>query len=248
MSQTQRAECRRNSWLVALAGGVLVACMLLLVAQYPVTKALIAGLIFCVALGIFLVWAFCSKVVAEVVEQPAPAARPAAPAPTQSSRPDEAVARHAAPEAGARVQRTAEPEPAPKKAAKPASKPASDSKKAPAGKPASASGLDAALAKSKDEPPAPAPEMLATPRGGKADDLKMIKGIGPKLESLLNEVGVWHFDQIASWKAKDIAFVDEKMVGFHGRITRDEWVKQAKVLATGGKTDFSERVNKGGVY
>jgi len=98
----------------------------------------------------------------------------------------------------------------------------------------SAAGLDAALAKSKDAPPAPAPGMLAAPRGGRADDLKRIKGIGPKLEALLNQVGVWHFDQIAAWKAKDIAQVDERLVGFHGRITRDEWVKQARALAAGG--------------
>ena len=55
-------------------------------------------------------------------------------------------------------------------------------------------------------------------------------------------------DQIASWKARDIAFVDERMVGFHGRISRDEWVKQARILARGGATEFSARVKKGGVY
>ncbi|WP_413870472.1 Rne/Rng family ribonuclease [Albidovulum sp.] len=97
-----------------------------------------------------------------------------------------------------------------------------------------AAGLDAALAKSRNEPAVPAAGMLGAPRGGKADDLKLIRGVGPKLEALLNEVGVWHFDQIAAWKAKDIAHVDERLVGFHGRITRDEWVKQAKVLAAGG--------------
>ena len=52
----------------------------------------------------------------------------------------------------------------------------------------------------------------------------------------------------SDWKAKDIAFVDDKMEGFKGRITRDEWVKQARVLAQGGSTEFSARVSKGDVY
>ncbi len=76
-----------------------------------------------------------------------------------------------------------------------------------------------------------APTLLLAPRDGKADDLKLIVGVGPVLERLLNEVGVWHFDQIAGWKARDIAFVDAKLKTFKGRITRDEWVKQARALA-----------------
>ncbi|PKP74079.1 MAG: hypothetical protein CVT84_10280 [Alphaproteobacteria bacterium HGW-Alphaproteobacteria-6] len=90
--------------------------------------------------------------------------------------------------------------------------------------------------------------MLAAPRGGVADDLKMIRGVGPALERVLNGIGVWHFDQIASWKARDIAFVDSRMDRFKGRITRDEWVAQARILARGGETDFSARVVKGEVY
>ena len=74
------------------------------------------------------------------------------------------------------------------------------------------------------------PELLKKPRG-KADDLKIIRGVGPVFEKLLNKIGVWHFDQVASWVAADIKHVDDKLVGFHGRIVRDEWVKQAKKLA-----------------
>ncbi|MGB3313878.1 MAG: hypothetical protein WBB85_05665, partial [Albidovulum sp.] len=181
---------------------------------------------------------------------PVPAPEPAAPAAALASAPDAvAVAEDPAPEAPkAPAAKPAKPAPAKKpKAAKPAAKKPAKEKPAPKTV-ATASALDAALAKSKDAPVAGAPELLDAPRGGKADDLKMIKGVGPKLEGLLNQVGVWHFDQIASWKAKDIAHVDEKMVGFHGRITRDEWVKQAKVLAKGGETEFSKRVTKGDVY
>jgi len=80
------------------------------------------------------------------------------------------------------------------------------------------------------------PELLKKPRG-KADDLKLIWGVGPAFEKLLNKTGVWHFDQVASWGAKDIDHVDSLLKGFHGRIRRDEWVKQAKKLATGWRPD-----------
>jgi len=80
------------------------------------------------------------------------------------------------------------------------------------------------------------PELLKKPRG-KADDLKLIWGVGPAFEKLLNKTGVWHFDQIASWASADIDHVDALLKGFHGRIRRDEWVKQAKKLATGWRPD-----------
>lgn len=92
------------------------------------------------------------------------------------------------------------------------------------------------------------PEMLDGPEGGNADDLKEIKGVGPKLEALLNHLGVYHFRQIAGWNAAEIAWVDANLKGFKGRVSRDDWVSQAKILANGGETDFSTRVGKGGVY
>jgi len=78
------------------------------------------------------------------------------------------------------------------------------------------------------------PATLTAPRAGKADDLKRIKGIGPKLEKLCNALGVYHFDQIAGWTADEIAWVDANLEGFKGRVSRDDWVAQAKALATGG--------------
>ena len=73
------------------------------------------------------------------------------------------------------------------------------------------------------------PERLKKARG-KADDLKKISGVGPKLEQTLNKLGFWHFDQVAKWSKADIAIVDEQLT-FKGRIERDDWVKQAKALA-----------------
>jgi len=64
---------------------------------------------------------------------------------------------------------------------------------------------------------------------GKADDLKEISGVGPKLEKTLNGLGFWHFHQIASWTKADVAIVDDEL-SFKGRIERDDWIKQAKAL------------------
>lgn len=76
------------------------------------------------------------------------------------------------------------------------------------------------------------PEMLTTARDSGADDLKLIKGVGPKLEGVLNDLGVFHFDQIASWSAAEIAWVDARLK-FKGRIERDDWIGQAKTLGEG---------------
>ncbi|MGI9406394.1 MAG: hypothetical protein ACR2O4_08485 [Hyphomicrobiaceae bacterium] len=90
------------------------------------------------------------------------------------------------------------------------------------------------------------PEVLGAPRGGTADDLKQISGVGPKLEGLLNELGFFHFDQIAAWTSANIAWVDTHL-GFKGRIERDDWVEQAKKLSAGQLTEFAERVARGEV-
>ena len=88
----------------------------------------------------------------------------------------------------------------------------------------------APLAPPSEEPGTP-PPTLEGPRNGKADDLKQITGVGPKLEKLLNDMGFFHFDQIAAWTGDEIAWVDANMEGSKGRATRDDWVGQAKELA-----------------
>lgn len=84
------------------------------------------------------------------------------------------------------------------------------------------------------------PELLAGARDGGPDDLKKIKGVGPKLEGILHDMGIFHFDQIASWSRNEIAWVDERLK-FKGRIERDGWIEQAKIFAAGGETEFSKR-------
>lgn len=64
------------------------------------------------------------------------------------------------------------------------------------------------------------------------DDLKAISGIGPKLEQVLNGLGIWTYGQVAAWSPEEIAWVDD-MLGFRGRIGRDDWVGQATKLSTG---------------
>lgn len=70
---------------------------------------------------------------------------------------------------------------------------------------------------------------------GKADDLKLISGVGPKLEKTLNSLGFWHFSQIAKWKKSDVAVVDNEL-SFKGRIERDDWIAQSKKLAKQSKS------------
>jgi len=97
-------------------------------------------------------------------------------------------------------------------------------------------------AKAKVAPGKPKkPRALKAARTSGADDLKMIKGVGPKLEKLLNSLGFFHFDQVADWGAAEISWVDENLAGFKGRASRDKWVSQAKILARGGETEFSTR-------
>ncbi len=85
------------------------------------------------------------------------------------------------------------------------------------------------------------PEGLSGPRDGKADDLKLIRGIGPGLEKSLNDNGIFHFDQIAKWTTEQVYWADYGLAKFKGRATRDEWVAQATQLAAGEETEFSKR-------
>jgi NADH-quinone oxidoreductase subunit E len=122
----------------------------------------------------------------------------------------------------------------PKKAAKKAEKKA-DTKaaKLAKAKPAKTASAEKPAAKKV------APKKTAA-KAGKADDLKLLKGVGPALEKKLHANGVKTFAQIAAWGAEDITDMDDKL-SFKGRIERDNWVQQAKLLAEGGDTEFSKR-------
>ncbi len=89
----------------------------------------------------------------------------------------------------------------------------------------------------KVQPAGKKPATLKAARKSGADDLKRIKGVGPKLEKLLNSLGFFHFDQVASWSENEMAWVDQNLEGFKGRATRDNWVAQAKELMSSQETD-----------
>jgi predicted flap endonuclease-1-like 5' DNA nuclease len=117
----------------------------------------------------------------------------------------------------------------------------------------SAQAADALIARAREAAPVEKPNETAqhrpatlnAPRGGLADDLKIIKGIGPKLEQMCHRMGYFHFDQIANWTEPEVAWVDENLEGFKGRVTRDRWVVQAKVIVEIGPEEFLKQLAAG---
>jgi len=177
---------------------------------------------------------------------------------------EDAVAKVVAAHAAKSAKKDEAPAPASKKAKaapakdKKAEKPDAEKKAATPkarsqnkGKPDSDDRAEAEVARTTDtsatsEVAEKEPELLKEARGGKPDDLKKLKGVGPKLEATLNELGFFHFDQVASWGPAEVAWVDSRLK-FKGRIERDGWIDQAKILASGEDTEFSKRVEAGEV-
>lgn len=91
-------------------------------------------------------------------------------------------------------------------------------------------------APAKKATPAKAGKLFTAPKG-KADDLKLISGVGPALEKKLNALGVTQYAQVAAFKKADITKVDDAL-SFKGRIERDDWLAQAKALAKGGVDEY----------
>jgi predicted flap endonuclease-1-like 5' DNA nuclease len=83
-------------------------------------------------------------------------------------------------------------------------------------------------------------------RAAAFDDLKRIRGIGVLIEKKLNSMSITSYAQIAAWTAGDIDRVSQAL-DFRGRIEREAWVEQARILSSGGHTQFSERVDRGEV-
>lgn len=114
--------------------------------------------------------------------------------------------------------------------------------------------IDAAPAAAKPAPapkpvampaePVPAPPLAPSPAA--ADDLARIKGVGPKLVALLGELGITSYAQIAAWTDADVARIDARLGRFAGRITRDQWIEQAKLLAAGDEAGFVAKFGRNG--
>lgn len=213
-------------WAVASATGFAAMAALMVIGDWSVMQALFAAAVIFVGLGAVLSLLFLKPLPGPV--RPGTAGWAGRGAPVSAPAAAKSTAPAPAPAAAATA-------PAP---AAPAPEPAPVAATAPAPAPAPAASDDAATR----------PAALDGPRAGGADDLKRIKGIGPKLEKLCNSMGFYHFDQIAAWTDKEVAWVDENLEGFKGRVTRDTWVEQARQLASGGETEFSRKVDKGDVY
>ncbi|MFD0917473.1 NADH-quinone oxidoreductase subunit NuoE [Pseudahrensia aquimaris] len=139
--------------------------------------------------------------------------------------------------------------PAATKAARPASHVATTSPavETPVGKAASKKAVaKKSTARAKAATPSPKKAAAKAADAGKPpamkkpkqpDDLKLIAGVGPKIEGILNELGVYKFEQIVKWKKAEREWVDGYL-RFSGRIERDEWTKQAKALAKGGRDEY----------
>ncbi|MGD9918092.1 MAG: endonuclease [Paenirhodobacter sp.] len=243
--------CRGKAWIGGAVAGLLVFFYLLAVGHMGFGASAFLGLITFLLLGAFFLWAFCMGSQIALAAPPAPlSAAPVVPAPVAPVTPAPVVAKPAAPApvpapaapvAEAPVE-TAKPAPAPAPAA-PVMAPVAEA--APA---APVMVTPVAEAETKPAKPKAAkkaadgkPKGIRAPRKGGADDLKLIEGIGPKLEERLNDWGIFHFDQIAKWGPEEIAYADENVPRFKGRCSRDKWVAQAKIIVEEGIDAFLER-------
>ena len=129
----------------------------------------------------------------------------------------------------------------------PAARPMEKTARAPATTPAPRPKTAPEPAASKFAVPSPSaqggkPDIA--PAAGDPDNLRQIKGVGPKLNTLLGELGITRFDQIAAWKSAEVEEVDRYLGNFQGRITRDDWVDQAGYLATSDIAGFEAKYGK----
>ncbi|WP_299670890.1 hypothetical protein [uncultured Roseobacter sp.] len=213
-----------GSWLVALAGGVLAAVLLMVLGDWGFMQGAFAGFVVWIVFGAIISWIMTrplpgpATLSSDAAAQEAPAAAPAPAATTAAAD---------APKVQPSKRLAGEEELAARKGDWKYEK---DAEAEGVAKPEKTVAKTAAPATSDTDRPA---ALTDGPRDGGADDLKKISGVGPKLEETLNSLGIWHFDQVASLTKDDIAWVDERL-RFKGRIERDDWVGQAKKLASGG--------------
>lgn len=131
----------------------------------------------------------------------------------------------------AQVAKTKAAVPVKVKKAEPAPKPKADAKPktAVAAKPKAAAK------------PKTVPKPKAAPKSVIPDNLELLKGVGPKLNALLKTLGITSFEQVANWSAADVGEIDARLGTFAGRISRDNWVDQAKLLVAGDIKGFEKK-------
>lgn len=183
---------------------------------------------------IALLWWLLPNKAAPTSAKPAEAAKKidtvvkAAPEPTVTPAPKATKPKAAAPKAA--VAKVAAKKPVAAKLATP--------KPAPAPAKARAKAAPKAEPKAVVKPkaaPKPAPKPIIP------DNLELLKGVGPKLNTLLKTLGVSSFEQVANWTSADVTEIDSKLGTFAGRIGRDNWVDQAKLLTKGDIAGFEKK-------
>lgn len=218
-----------SGWLIAIGAGIIAFAVAKVVGEFDYTPAAFFGVVVTVAAGLVLGMPWGA---ADRIPKPEAASHDA---PPHGQPMAEAVAAPAVMTSAAPATLVAEP------ASKPAAAESAPAVAAPPAKPKAAPKPKAAT----DIAPVPVggtkPKALKSARKGVADDLKVIEGIGPALEKVLNENGIFHIDQIAQWGAAEVEWMDGNLKGFKGRVTRDKWVAQAKLIGEVGVEEFLRR-------
>ena len=236
-------NCTRTCWMAGAGFGLLVWIFSGAIGTAGLIGGLFLGIIGGVLLAFFLRWALCEGQQAMDGTHWHPGSHPTASSdPTTSPRPRGSDSAAATGFVGsAEAPRVAsQPDVAPSGHAQP-----SESGSRPEAKRADIYAGATPEAGTSAEPQAE--EQPAASHEG-PDDLKQIKGVGPKLEETLHENGVTTFAQIAAWDDAEIDRFAELIGRMGSRIRSDDWVEQARVLTSGNETEFSARVEKGDVY
>ncbi len=230
------SECRRTCWLIAAIAGILLLIVLWFLVGFGILSSLICALVLGIVLGLLLPSFLCGA------DNAGRAVTPKTVQGVGDATDDEAAIdrRPVAADEAAASRGAEEPE-------------VVGFAEAPAAAPYLASDVEVDSDYDQGDvegrtTEGARPPGLSAARGGVADDLKRIKGVGPKLERVLNEYGFFHFDQIAAWSLAEVTWVDANLGGITERVKHDGWVDQARLLAAGGETEFSQRVDRGDVY
>jgi len=232
-SSTGLNACTSVCWLLAFAFGIFVAAALIGWAGWHGLVAAVIGLIAMLIAGWLLKGIFCTaEIPASGVTTSTAVAAASATAVVAAEKEKPAAKKTAAKSVPAAKTKTAA-------AKKPAVKKATASK----AKPAAKKTVAAQKPEAKKSAAKKAPTKFYKKPPAKIDDLKLISGVGPKLEATLNQIGIYQYDQVAAWKKTEIKKVDDQLK-FKGRIERDDWMAQAKILAKGGDTEFSKKKRK----
>ncbi|RMC33844.1 hypothetical protein [Paracoccus alkanivorans] len=242
------ANCTRNCWIAGAILGFLVWIITAGIGPLRWYEGLFLGLVAAGLTGRFLIWLLCDGTPAETAEKWRPS--PLSPGGTASQPQRTASATGLV--AGSEPARSSE-----------AVGPAGDAQLQGGGAARSMSGRNDIYAGAQARSGAAGDEEAATEPAAKSagiaepaaaeivtgsDDLKKIRGVGPKLEELLHENGVTRYAQIAEWGEAEMDHFAELIGRMGSRIRSDDWVGQARTLARGGGTEFSKRVEKGELY